>query len=211
MNKDFEINNEIFISGEVVSGFEFSHETYGEKFYTFKLAVARTSDNVDTIPIMMLERLVDVNMDCVGKTVSVRGSIRTFNKQGEDKRHLLISVFPLEIEFMDGADATNEVFLDGFITKPPIYRKTPLGREITDMLIAVHRPYGKSDYIPCIAWGRNARWAEHLEVGARLKVKGRLQSREYLKRISDEATETRTALEVSIYKMEVAEDEQDKG
>lgn len=200
-------NNQATLNGEIVSGFEFSHELHGEKFYAFKLAVTRTSNVIDTLPVMVSERLIDANTDRIGETVSIKGNTRTYNKQGNDKRHLLTYVFVQEIESADGADATNNVFLNGFIVKPPIYRKTPLGRDIADMLIAVHRPYGKSDYIPCIAWGRNARWAEHLEVGARLKVKGRIQSREYVKQLSDDESEVRTAYEVSIKSMKTVDDE----
>lgn len=208
-------NNRVTVSGEIVSNFEFSHEVYGEGFYTAMLASERKSTVKDVLPIIVSDRLVDVKAEWIGRFVKVSGQFRSYNKHEGDKKHLQLSVFVREFEedaFENGEPGTshdgNIISLDGFICKTPIYRKTPLGREIADMLIAVNRPYGKSDYIPCIAWGRNARFAENLEVGTRLRIEGRIQSREYQKKISDEETETRTAYEVSISKMEVVEDEQ---
>lgn len=201
-------NNQVTISGEIVSDFEFSHEVYGEKFYITQLEVERKSEITDIVPIMVSDRLADVKKDWTGQFAKISGQFRSFNKHEESKNRLVLSVFAREFEVLED-DGTikpideNKIFLDGYICKQPTYRKTPLGREIADILLAVNRPYGKSDYIPCIAWGRNARFAETLEVGTRLKVLGRIQSREYQKKISDNEYETRTVYEVSVSKLEV--------
>lgn len=202
-------NNQVTISGEIVSNFEFGHEVYGEGFYTADLRVQRKSNEPDFIPIMISERLVDVKEEWMGQFVRISGQFRSYNLREENKNRLILSVFVREFEscgIQPFMDSENEIFLDGHICKQPTYRKTPLGREIADILLAVNRPYGKSDYIPCIAWGRNARFAESLEVGTRLKVWGRIQSREYQKKISDDEYETRTAYEVSVSKLEVVEE-----
>ncbi len=208
-------NNKVTLSGEIVSDFEFSHEIFGEGFYTTMLASERLSGAKDTVPIMVSERLVDVKADWTGNPVKVSGQLRSYNKHEEGRSKLVLSVFVREFEDITekrdfGLEDENLISLDGYICKEPKYRETPLGREITDILLAVNRTYGKSDYIPCIAWGRNARFAESLEVGTRLQIEGRIQSREYQKRISDDEVETRVAYEVSIAKMEVAKDEQSK-
>lgn len=205
-------SNQATLSGEIVSNFEFSHEVYGEGFYTTMLASERLSGEKDIILIMVSERIIDVKEDWEGRFVNVSGQFRSCNKHESEKNRLVLSVFArefeditdnqIEFEFYDN----NEISLDGYICKPPTYRKTPFGREITDILLAVNRPYGKSDYIPCIAWGRNARFAGGLEVGTRLQIDGRMQSREYQKRISDDEYETRTAYEVSISKLTVVEE-----
>lgn len=208
-------NNKVKLSGEIVSNFEFSHEVYGEGFYTAMLASERLSEQKDTIPITVSERLVDVKADWMGQFVKVSGRFQSYNKHEGERNRLILSVFVRDFEEITeerdfGLEDENFIYLDGYICKPPTYRKTPLGREIADLLIAVNRPYGKSDYIPCIAWGRNAKFANGLEVGARLQIDGRIQSREYQKQISDDGVEARVAYEVSIAKMEVAEDEQGK-
>lgn len=206
-------NNQVTISGEVVSDFEFSHECYGEGFYTAKVESKRESGAKDIISIMVSERLVDVKADWIGQYVRISGQFRSYNRHDENGRHLVLSVFAREFEVFEevaygdiSRNYDNQIFLDGYICKNPTYRKTPLGREIADILLAVNRPYGKSDYIPCIAWGRNARFAESLEVGKRLKICGRTQSRKYYKKLSDEEGETRTAYEVSVGKLEVVEE-----
>lgn len=171
--------------------------------------MSRLSELSDIIPLMVSERLVDVTENCVGRLVETSGQFRSYNRHEGLKNKLVLSVFVREWEFVDEnpeAGKTNQIYLDGFICKAPIYRKTPLGREIADLLIAVNRPYGKSDYIPCIAWGRNARFAEGMEVGTRLQIEGRIQSREYQKQISDDEYETRTAYEVSVSKLTVVEE-----
>ena len=201
-------NNQVTIMGEVVSGFTFSHEVFGEGFYMVDISVKRLSNSRDLIPVMISERLIDVTQDYTGEFLMVTGQFRSYNRHEEQKNRLVLSVFAREAEFIDeepdGAK-TNTILLDGYICKLPIYRKTPLGREIADLLLAVNRPYGKSDYIPCISWGRNARYAAGFEVGTRVRIWGRVQSREYTKKISETECEKRVAYEVSISKMECDE------
>lgn len=201
-------NNKARIVGEIVGQFEYSHEVFGENFYIGQLKIERTSGILDLIPIMVSDRMVDVSADWNGIFVEIEGSFRSYNKNEEGKKRLMLSVFVREFKQLENVYYNdNDVELDGYICKEVIYRKTPLGREVADLLIAVNRPYGKSDYIPCIAWGRNAVYSAELEVGTRIKLYGRIQSREYTKRISDTETETRTAYEVSVNKLEVVKDE----
>lgn len=202
-------NNQVVIMGEIVSDFTFSHEIYGEGFYMVDVRVERLSDSIDIIPLMVSERLLDVNGDYKGMYIMVNGQFRSYNRHEERKNKLVLSVFAREIDFVDeiGENTkSNQIYLDGYICKEPVYRKTPLGREIADLLLAVNRPYGKSDYIPCICWGRNARYASNFEVGVRCAVWGRIQSREYMKKISEEELEKRIAYEVSVSKLELMED-----
>ncbi len=201
-------NNRVSVIGEIVSEFTFSHEVFGEGFYTVDMAVNRLSDQMDVIPLMISERLIDVKADYRGQTAMATGQFRSYNRHEGVKNRLVLSVFVREIEFMESFTdytKTNQIFLDGYICKQPIYRKTPLGREIADLLVAVNRPYGKSDYIPCIAWGRNARYASNFDVGNRLRIWGRVQSREYTKKLSEEECEKRVAYEVSVSKLEDVE------
>ncbi|WP_434310978.1 single-stranded DNA-binding protein [Hominifimenecus sp. rT4P-3] len=201
-------NNRVSVVGEVASEFTFSHEVFGEGFYLTTILVNRLSDQTDEIPLMVSERLMDVNRDYRGGVIEATGQFRSFNRHEGSRNRLVLSVFAREINFPeDYSDSTktNQIYLDGFLCKAPIYRKTPLGREIADLLIAVNRPYGKSDYIPCIAWGRNARYASSFEVGSRIRVWGRVQSREYTKKISEEDVEKRIAYEVSVSKLEFVE------
>lgn len=203
-------NNRVSVAGEIATDFMFSHEVYGEGFYLTTLLVNRLSDRVDEIPLMVSERLMDVTRDYRGELVEAEGQFRSFNRHEGSRNRLVLSVFAREIFFPQEEvepARTNRIFLDGYLCKAPIYRKTPLGREIADLLIAVNRPYGKSDYIPCIAWGRNARYASGFEVGNRLRIWGRVQSREYTKRISETQLEYRTAYEVSVSKLEFADRE----
>ena len=204
-------NNQVTIAGEVVSDFTFSHEIYGENFFLVNIAVSRLSDSCDIIPVMVSDRLMDVKGDYKGCILQASGQFRSYNRHEETKNRLVLSVFAREVSFVEipeGEQNPNHIFLDGYVCKPPIYRKTPLGREIADILVAVNRPYGKSDYIPCIAWGRNARFAGGLEVGAHLQVSGRVQSREYTKKIGEEEVERRVAYEVSVSKIDLVEDEE---
>lgn len=197
-------NNQVSIVGGVVSDFSFSHEVFGEGFYMLNVSVERLSDSCDVIPLMISERLIDVNEDYRGAYIQATGQFRSYNRHEEKKNRLVLSVFVRELEFIEGEVKnanTNQIFLDGFICKMPVYRKTPLGREITDILLAVNRPYGKSDYIPCICWGRNARFASGFQVGDHIEVTGRIQSREYEKKHENEETEKRTAYEVSVSKI----------
>ncbi len=198
-------NNQVTIMGEVAGQFEFSHEVFGEGFYMVDVLVRRLSNSEDRIPLMISERLIDVSQDYTGEYIMATGQFRSYNRHEEQKNRLILSVFVREVEFIDeepdGAK-TNTILLDGYICKPPIYRKTPLGREIADLLLAVNRPYGKSDYIPCICWGRNARYASAFEVGEHVQVLGRIQSREYVKKLSETEVEHRVAYEVSVSKIE---------
>ena len=202
-------NNQVTIMGEIASPFFFSHEVYGEGFYMVDVQVKRLSNSEDRIPLMVSERLIDVSQDYIGEFIMVSGQFRSYNRHDEQKNRLVLSVFVREVEFieeeLDGAK-TNNIFLDGYICKLPVYRKTPLGREIADLLLAVNRPYGKSDYIPCICWGRNARFASTFEVGEHVQVIGRIQSREYIKKLSETETEKRIAYEVSVSKLECLEE-----
>ena len=204
-------NNQVTIMGEVIGDFMFSHEIFGEGLYMVEVEVARLSESSDVIPVRVSERLLDVNADYKGRNLCVAGQFRSYNRHEEKKNKLVLSVFAREIEFMDTIEEsakTNQIYLDGYICKEPVYRKTPLGREIADLLLAVNRPYGKSDYIPCICWGRNARYVSSFTVGSRCLVWGRIQSREYMKKISEELTEKRIAYEVSVSKLELADEEE---
>ena len=198
-------NNQVTLVGEVATGFQYSHEMFGEGFYTFEVAIERTSSFVDYIPVIVSERLIDINTDIRGAFVFVNGQYRSFNKHEEERSKLILSVFAREIEVLDSNDyeLVNMVFIDGHVCKEPVYRKTPLGREITDLIIAVNRGYGKSDYIPCICWGRNARFVSTFEVGTSVKLWGRVQSRPYTKKISDTEVEERVAYEVSVSNIEL--------
>lgn len=201
-------NNQVIMAGEIVSEFVFSHEVFGEGFYMLEISVRRLSNSYDVIPLMISERLIDVTRDYRGETIAVSGQFRSYNRHEEKKNRLVLSVFVRELEFAEEepeSSRTNQIFLEGYICKMPVYRKTPLGREIADLLVAVNRPYGKSDYIPCICWGRNARYASGFEVGAHIQLWGRIQSREYTKKISEEEIERRIAYEVSVSKLEFIE------
>ena len=202
-------NNQVTIMGVVASGFTYSHEVFGEGFYMADVLVKRLSNSNDRIPLMISERLIDVTQDYTGEAIKVSGQFRSYNRHEEQKNRLVLSVFVREIHFLEeftDYTKTNQIFLEGYICKEPIYRKTPLGREIADMLLAVNRPYGKSDYIPCIAWGRNARYASGFGVGSHVCVWGRVQSREYTKKLSETECEKRVAYEVSVSKLECVEE-----
>lgn len=203
-------NNKALLTGTVDSELTFSHMIYGEKFYLFKLRVPRLSDNYDLINVTISERFFPISKPEIGDIVRIQGQFRSYNNFSSVGNRLILTVFVKDIEFLDtmcDAQNPNNIFLNGYICKPPVYRTTPFMREIADILLAVNRSYNKSDYIPCIAWGRNAKFAEALPVGTNLKVWGRIQSREYQKKISEEDFETKTAFEISISKLE-AEDEE---
>ena len=202
-------NNQVSIAGEVISEFEYSHDVFGEGFYTIDVSVGRLSNSSDVIPLMISERLMDVKKSYVGKYIEILGQFRSYNRHEENRNRLVLSVFVREVKICDEcyeSPKPNYIFLDGYVCKQPIYRKTPLGREIADILLAVNRPYGKSDYIPCICWGRNARFAENFTVGGHIQVFGRIQSREYQKKVGEEDFERRVAYEVSVSKLECIED-----
>lgn len=202
-------NNQVTVMGEIVSGFTYSHEIFGEGFYMVDVKCKRLSESYDIIPVMVSERLMNVSENYTGELICVNGQFRSYNRHEERRNRLVLSVFAREISFVEQVEEnskTNQIFLDGYICKEPIYRKTPLGREIADLLLAVNRPYGKSDYIPCICWGRNARYASRFKVGERCAVWGRIQSREYMKKLDEENVERRVAFEVSVSKLEMLEE-----
>ena len=207
-------NNRVCIIGEVVSEFTFSHEVFGEGFYIANVSVNRLSDMVDIIPLMISERLIDVTKDYRGRKIEVSGQFRSYNRHEGVKNKLVLSIFVRELRFIEDDEVpeeqskSNQIFLDGYVCKPPIYRKTPLGREIADILVAVNRPYGKSDYIPCIVWGRTAKFVGHLPVGTHIEMAGRFQSRPYAKKISEDEVENRVAYEVSVGRVEIIEEKE---
>lgn len=200
-------NNSVVLAGEVAGLPVYSHEVYGEGFYVFDMNVQRESGISDTIPVMVSERMCNMDSIEIGNLYEVIGQFRSYNKHEERKNRLVLSVFATEMRVLEEDEfvGENRVEIWGYICKEPVYRKTPLGREIADLLIAVNRAYGKSDYIPCIAWGRNARYASTLEVGKPLYLKGRIQSREYVKKIGEEETETRVAYELSASQITLCE------
>lgn len=199
-------NNTVYIAGKIVADCVFSHEVYGEGFYTFQISSERLSDKADILPVTVSERLIDMNLLQIGKKVDIIGQLRSYNNYNSKKNRLVLTIFARELRLMEEEEekSENQIFLNGFICKPPIYRKTPFGREISDILVAVNRAYNKSDYIPCIAWGRNARYIANLAVGANIRIWGRVQSRVYQKRMG-EVTEERVAYEVSVSKIELPE------
>ena len=199
-------NNYLVLIGKIISDKTFSHEIYGESFYVFNLEVPRLSGNEDIIPITISERLI-ANFDLtIGRKVVIEGQFRSYNSYENEKNRLVLTVFAKDIiDYKEEQEenVSNEVVLNGYVCKKPIYRKTPFGREISDILLAVNRAYNKSDYIPCIAWGRNARFCENMEVGTEVKVVGRVQSRTYEKKFEDGRIEQRVVYEVSIGSLEV--------
>ena len=204
---DNQETNTAMVSGTVESEMQFSHEVYGEGFYSFNISVPRLSEACDTIPVTVSERLLAPDKLKIGDKVVIVGQFRSYNNYSETGSKLILTLFAREISFGDTEIHTpNEITLTGFICKPVVYRHTPFGREIADILLAVNRSYNKSDYIPCIAWGRNARFCQNLDVGSKLRLTGRIQSREYKKRISDDEFITKTAYEVSIVKLEECDD-----
>ena len=200
-------NNAVILAGEIVSDFQFSHEMFGEKFYLFDLKVNRLSGKFDVLPILVSERLVNVKESGIGANVKIDGQLRSYNKVVGDRSHTVLTIWVDGIDNADEEISLNTVELHGFVCKQPVYRKTPLGKEIADFVLAVNRPYGKVDYIPCIAWGRDAVFMGCQEVGTELKICGRFQSREYQKRINEEEFETRTAFELSASRLEVVNSE----
>jgi single-stranded DNA-binding protein len=201
MNYSTEKNNKVYVMGEIVSDATFSHEVCGEGFYEFFIRVMRLSGQADILPVTLSERLIEVGSLCKGKLLCAVGQFRSYNKIENGKSRLMLTVFVRELLDEPSAKAPNSILLSGYICKPPVYRTTPFNREIADVLIAVNRAYNKSDYIPCIAWGRNARFVKNLAVGDRIAVSGRIQSREYQKKFSETEIKTMTAYEVSVSKL----------
>ena len=214
MNTNYLENNHLVLVGKIVSDKSYSHEIYGEKFYVFNLEVVRLSSTVDIIPITISERLLTGLELKIGKKVSVEGQFRSYNNYENERNRLILTVFAKEIEELEDVEVkdevTNEVTLVGYVCKKPVYRQTPFGREIADVLLAVNRAYNKSDYIQCIAWGRNARFCQNIEVGTEVKIVGRVQSRTYEKKHEDGTVETRVAYEVSVASMEIASEENEE-
>ena len=201
MNYATEKNNKVYVVGEIVSDATFSHEVYGEGFYEFFVKVMRLSGQADILPVTVSERLIQDGMLAKGKPLCAVGQFRSYNKIENGKSRLMLTIFVRELLEETPGKNPNSILLSGYICKPPVYRTTPFNREIADVLIAVNRAYNKSDYIPCIAWGRNARFVKNLGVGDRIAVSGRIQSREYQKRLSDTEMKTMTAYEVSVSKL----------
>lgn len=197
-------NNSITLVGEIVSGFRYSHTVLGERFYLFDIEVRRKSGTVDRLPVVISDCLIDVTKDYIGEIVEIIGQVRTFNQREDTGNKLIISVFAQDIRMdpeINSFETNNMVLLDGYICKPTIYRETPFGRQITDLILAVNRQHKKTDYIPCICWGRCARYVSEYDVGTHIRIEGRLQSRKYIKRLSDTETEERTAYELSASKV----------
>ena len=222
MDTNYLENNYLTLVGKVTGEKRFSHEIYGESFYVFNLEIPRLSGNSDIIPITVSERLIKEDTLQEGKKLLVKGQFRSYNSYENEKNRLILTVFAKDImevedvvedeenEMVKKDTITNEVILIGYICKKPIYRQTPFGREISDILLAVNRAYNKSDYIPCIAWGRNARFCQNLEVGSQVKIVGRVQSRMYEKKDEDGTVENRVAYEVSVGSLEVIEEKSDE-
>ena len=219
MDTNYLENNYLTLVGKVTGEKKFSHEIYGERFYIFNLEIPRLSGVADIIPITISERLINEDTLAEGQKLLVKGQFRSYNSYESEKNRLILTVFAKDIKVISEEEqseeenemtkkdvVTNEVVLIGYICKKPIYRQTPFGREIADILLAVNRAYNKSDYIPCIAWGRNARFCQNLEVGSQIKLVGRVQSRTYEKKHEDGSVETRVAYEVSVGSLEVIEE-----
>jgi single-stranded DNA-binding protein len=224
-------NNYLTLVGKVTSEKQFSHEIYGERFYSFDLSVPRLSGNADIIPVTVSERLITDEMMQIGTKLLIKGQFRSYNSYENERNRLILTVFAKDIEkleeevpktevneegeevqvndFVKKETVTNEVILIGYICKKPIYRQTPFGREIADLLLAVNRAYNKSDYIPSIAWGRNARFCQNLEVGTEVKIVGRIQSRNYEKKYEDGTIVKKVAYEVSVGSLEVIRESED--
>lgn len=228
MDTSYLENNYLTLVGRVTSEKAFSHEIYGERFYSFDLSIPRLSGAADVIPVTASERLFTDEMLQIGNKLSIKGQFRSYNSYENEKNKLILTVFAKDIEkieeentevgeadviaegegtevkeFIRKDSITNEVVLIGYICKKPIYRQTPFGREIADLLLAVNRAYNKSDYIPSIAWGRNARYCQNLEVGSEVKIVGRVQSRNYEKKLEDGSIIKKVAYEVSVGSLEV--------
>lgn len=194
-------NNYAEAVGELDSEFTYSHESYGECFYSFKVRIPRLSDSADIIVVTASERILCDEDYKVGDRIKITGQFRSYNNYGDVGNRLILTLFAKTMERAENEKYSNEIELNGFLCKPPVYRTTPFGREITDILLAVNRTHNKSDYIPCIAWGRNAKFAQRLEVGDNIAVSGRMQSREYQKKTEDDVV-TKVAYEISVSKIE---------
>ena len=210
--ENYNDNNIVELGGKIISDMEFSHEIYEEKFYKFYIETRRMSDYVDNLPIIVSERLIEVDDIKIGDIVHITGQFRSYNQPIDGKSKLVLSIFAKELETVEDESILilNDATFIGYICKKPIYRKTPLGREIADVLLAVNRTYRKSDYIPCILWGRNAKFCEKVEIGTMIKLNGRIQSRKYEKKLEDGTTISKVAYEVSISRLSVAKKDEEK-
>ena len=217
MDTNYLENNYLTLVGKVTGEKRFSHEIYGERFFTFNLSIPRLSGNADIIPVTTSERLITDEMLTEGNKLLIKGQFRSYNSYENERNKLVLTVFAKDVEEVEENEeneenemvkkemTTNEVVLIGYVCKKPIYRQTPFGREIADLLLAVNRAYNKSDYIPTIAWGRNARFCQNLDVGTQVKIVGRVQSRMYEKKYEDGTVEQKVAYEVSICSLELIE------
>lgn len=195
-NGSYENNNNVLIKGKIAKLPTYSHTVMGEGFFEMFVEVKRLSDEVDLLPVTISERLIEGFK--LGDEIGISGQFRSYNKQEGDKSKLMLTIFVKELVNPEEISAVNQICMVGYICKEPIYRTTPFGREICDCLLAVNRAYNKSDYLPCIAWGRNARFVKDLGVGEKLEVQGRIQSRKYQKKLSETEVETRVAYEISL-------------
>lgn len=202
-------DNEARIVGFVDSYLTYSHEVHTERFYRFSVRAQRLSSNEDVIVVTVSDRMLTQIKIEPGKKLMITGQFRSYNNYTDNGIKLILTLFAKELEEADeDEELDNEVYLNGFICKPVVYRVTPFGREIADILLAVNRAYNKSDYIPCIAWGRNARFAKNLVIGQNVRLWGRMQSREYQKKLSEDETVTKTAYEVSVSKLDAERPEE---
>lgn len=206
-------NNVVSVIGKIVSECEFSHEVYGERFFNFKIEVVRLSEVVDILPVTISERIIEEKIISIGNYVEINGQLRSYNSYDNKKTRLILTIFARDISltaYENSNNNPNKISLNGYICREPIYRTTPFGREIADILLAVNRPYDKSDYIPCITWGRNAKYASKLSTGTNVKIWGRIQSRNYQKKLNEDTVVEKVAYEVSVSKLEVCESSDDK-
>lgn len=202
MNEMQKQNNRVYLMGTVKSEPTFSHELYGEGFYDFMLEVPRLSGQNDRLPVTVSERLLEQTDLTVGSKIGLWGQFRSYNKMQDERSRLMLTVFVREfIPYDEEEMSPNIIEINGYVCKPPVYRTTPFDRKICDLLLAVNRGYNKSDYIPCIAWGRNAMYVKNVIVGSNLIITGRIQSRKYNKKLLSGEIEERTAYELSVSKL----------
>lgn len=202
MEKQFG-TNQATVKGMIDSDFTFSHQIYGEGFYFIDVLVKRRSDIADRIPVMISDHMIDVETSQKGKYIEIQGQFRSYNRLINNRSRLILSVYARKVRLAATEDALeNQIMLDGYLCRPPVFRITPTGKEITDFMIAINRSCGKTDYIPCICWGKNARYAARMVVGGRLTVEGRIQSRNYLKKNNLNEMITKTTYEVSVSRLQ---------
>ena len=204
-NGSYENNNNVLIKGKIVKLPAYSHSVMGEGFFEMYVEVKRLSDETDILPVTISERLIEGF--CLGDEIGISGQFRSYNKLEGEKSKLMLTIFVKELVDPNDIQAVNQINMVGYICKEPIYRTTPFGREICDVLLAVNRAYNKSDYLPCIAWGRNARFVKDLSVGEKLEVQGRIQSRKYQKKVDGNETEIKVAYEISLSSVVLADNE----